>query len=181
MKKLLFFITSLLIISSCVTTKEAKLSRIELRNEKKIANQAIVKKAVESKRFIVKFDRLYFSHGRIADLIPRSNYIIIDGDNAIISTAYLGRQYDIRGIAGLDMLGKALNYEMTSNVSKGMYEIKMKINNGNTSFNVYLSVSKNGTCSASVSNLKIDYVRYSGYIVPIKDKINISPTEIDMV
>ena len=46
----------------------------------------------------------------------------------------------------------------------------MKVNNGNNSFDVYLTIGKNGNCSASLSNIRIDYVMYSGHIVPIKDK-----------
>jgi hypothetical protein len=178
MKKQIFIITTFIVLSSCVTTKEAKLSRAEFRNEKKLTEQSVVKKAVESRRYIIKLDRLYLAG--IVDLTPRSNYIIIDGEKAIISTAYLGRQYDFRGIAAIDMLGKALNYKMTSDVSKGKYEINMKIKNGNTSFDVYLTISKNGTCSVSVSSLKIDYIRYSGYIVPIKDTKTIPPSEGDL-
>ena len=181
MKKLLIIITTLMVISSCVTTKETGLSRSETRNEKKIANQAEVKKAIESKRYIIKLEKLYNTRGGITYLMPRSNYIIVDGERAIISAAYLGRQYDVRGIAALDLLGRSMNYEVTSNLSKGMYEVKMKINNGNTSFDVYLSISKNGTCSASVSNIKIDYIRYSGYIVPIKDSKTITPLPGDMI
>ena len=181
MKKLLIIITTLMVISSCVTTKETRFSRSETRKEKKIANQDEVRKAVESKRYIIKLEKLYNTRGGITYLMPRSNYIIVDGERAIISAAYLGRQYDVRGIAALDMLGRAMNYELTSNLSKGMYEVKMKINNGNTSFDVYLSISKNGTCSASVSNIKIDYIRYSGYIVPIKDTKTITPSPGDII
>jgi hypothetical protein len=181
MKKVLFIAASLLILSSCVTSKEAKLSRAEARNNKNLAQQTSVKKAIESKRFIIKLNKLYYSIGGNVDLLPRSNYIIIDGERAIISTAYLGRQYDFRGIAAIDMLGKSLNYELTNNVAKGKYEIKMKVRNGNTSFDVFLTIGKNGNCSASVSNLMIDYIRYSGFLVPIKDRNNDPAPGSDMI
>ena len=48
------------------------------------------------RRFIIKFDRLYISHGGTIDLIPKANYIILDGDKVIISAAYVGRQYSYR-------------------------------------------------------------------------------------
>lgn len=170
MKKLFIIITALMVMSSCATTKESKLSRVELRNEKKIAKQTEVKNAVESRRFIIKLDRLYFTRGGIVDLIPTANYIIIDGEKAIINTAYLGRQYDIRGIAAINMLGRSKNYELTTDVSRGRYEIKMKVNNvGSNSFEVYLDISKNGYCNASINSLKIDNIRYSGYIVSIQN------------
>ena len=166
-----------MVISSCTTTKEAKSSRVELRKEKKLTEQAVVKQAVESKRFIIKFDRLYFLYGGIVDLLPRANYIIIDGEKAIIYTAYLGRQYDIKPIAGINLFGKAMNYELTNNLSKGSYEIKMKVRNeGSNSFDVYLTISKNGNCSASINSLKINNINYSGYVVPISDNTN-SPVQ----
>jgi hypothetical protein len=161
-----------------VTTKEAKLSRVETRNTKKLAKQEQVKNAVESKKFIIKLDRLYFSYGGIADLIPRSNYIIIDGDRAIINTAYFGRQYDIRRIAAIDIFGRNMNYEVTKDLSRGVYQVKMKVSNaGGTTFDVYLDISKNGYCDASVSSIKIDFIRYSGFVEPIKVETNTTPPE----
>lgn len=170
MKKLFVIIIAFIFISSCSTTKEAKSSDSELRNDKKIAEQAVIKKAVESRRFVIKLERLYFTYGGTAGLLPRYNYIIIDGDKAIISAAYLGRQYDIKAIAGINMRGKTTNYELTSILSKGRYEIKTKVTNGSDSFDLYLLVGKNGSCNASLSSILIDNVNYKGYIVPLKDK-----------
>ncbi len=180
MKKLLFIITTLLVITSCATTNETGLSKSELRNEKKLAEQETVKKAVESRRFIVKFDKIYFSHGGIVDLLPRSNYIIIDGEKAVISAAYLGRQWDIKPISGINVIGRTQNYEL-KNTSKGMYEIKMKVSRDGNSFDIFLTISKNGSCSASLSSMRIENVRYRGQIVPIKDKINNPPQETIMI
>lgn len=178
MKKLFIIISILVVMVSCVTTKEAKLSRAELRKEKKIARQDEVRNAIESRKFIIKFDRLYFSYGGIADLLPRANYIIIDGEKAIINTAYLGRQFDIRRIAAIDIFGRSVNYELTNDLSKGNYKVKMKVNNGGgNSFDLYLDISKNGYCTVSVMSLKINSVRYSGYIVPISPKTDTTSQE----
>ena len=182
MKKLFIIITTIMVISSCVTTKEAKLSRAEIRNEKKLAKQEEIRNAVESKKFIIKLDRLYFSYGGIADLHPRYNYIIIDGEKAIINTAYFGRQYDIRRIAAIDIFGRNVNYEVTKNLSKGVYQVKMKVRNaGSNIFDVYLDISKNGYCNASVSSIKIDYIRYSGFVEPIKSESNTTPPAGDVI
>lgn len=182
MKKLFIIITVFMVLSSCVTTKEANLSRAELRNEKKLANQEQIKNAVESKKFIIKLDKLYLSYGGIADLFPRSNYIIIDGDKAVINTAYFGRQYDIRRIAAIDIFGRNMNYEVTKDISRGVYTIKMTVRNaGTNAFDVYLDISKNGYCNASVSSLKIDYIRYSGFIEPIKGGTNTMPPERNLI
>lgn len=173
MKNLFIFILSLLAITSCATTNEAKLSGKELRNEKRHAEQAVIKKAVDSKRFIIKFDRLYYQHGGIINLRPRANFILVDGEKAVINAAYLGRQYDIRPIEGIKVMGETSQYELKSDSSKGKYEIKMIVNNGSNTFDVYITIGKSGSCSASITNVRLDLVRYSGYIVPIKDKITI--------
>ncbi len=170
-----------MVMSSCSTTREAKSSRVELRKEKTLAEQAMVKKAIESRRFIVKFDRLYFSRGGMIDLIPRANFIIVDGEKAIISAAYLGRQYDIRPIAGITMRGETLNYELKSDSSKGKYEIEMKVDKRGDSFDVYLTIGKDGLCNASISNIRIDLARYSGHIVPIKEKIVNTSEKRDLI
>lgn len=164
MKKLYIFIIALLVMSSCSTTKETK----SLRAEKKQIEQSVVKNSIETRRYIIKLNRLYFTYGGMADLIPRANFIIVDGEKAIISTAYVGRQFDIKPIAGINMRGRAEDYALTNNLSKGSYNIKMKVRNGGgNAFDLYLNVSKNGYCTASVSSLKIDNIRYSGYLVPI--------------
>ena len=80
------------------------------------------------------------------------------------------------------MRGRADDYALTDNLSKGSYNVKMKVfNGGSASFDVYLTISKSGYCTISVSSLKIDNVRYSGYLVPISDKTNALQSQGDMI
>jgi hypothetical protein len=175
MKKLFVIIISLMVMSSCTTTKEARSTRAEQRKEKKLTDQAQIKIAVESKRYIIKFDKVYSSFGGRVELIPRANYLIVDRDRAVLNTAYMGRQFDVRSIAAINIHGRASNYIVTDNTSKGSYEISLKLDNGGpNTFSVNISISRNGYCSASVSSIKIDNVRYAGYLVPIIEKTNSS-------
>lgn len=171
MKKLLYILPVLLIMSSCATTKEVKSSRAAVRNEEKLAGQVVIKNAVESRRYIVKLDKIYVTYGGMIDLVPRANYIIIDGEKAIISAAYMGRQYDSRPISGISIKGASKGYELTSDLSKGVYKIKMKVDNGSNSFDLYLTIGKNGSCSASLTNIRIASIRYRGYVVPITEDV----------
>ena len=181
MKKLFLIITTMVIISSCSTTKEAKSSRIESRNDKKLATQEIIKNAVESRRFIVKLDRLFLTYGGTVQLVPRANYIIVDREKGIISTAYFGRQYAFKPIAAINMFGKTMDYEITNNTAKGAYKIKLKVADGGTSFDVYLDISKSGSCSASISSLLINNLSYSGHVVPITKSTNPSLQNKDVI
>lgn len=181
MKKLFFLVVSAIIISSCATTKETSLSRTELRADRKFAQQAMVKNAVESKRFIVKFERIYFSHGRMADLVPRANFIIVDGEKAVISAAYLGRQFGFRPISGINMAGRTTQYDITENSSKGKYEVDLRVDNSGDAFNVYMTIGSDGSCTVSMSGNRVSNVRYSGYIVPIKERERYSPENGEII
>ena len=166
------------ILSSCSTSKEARLARANQKEEKKALEQAVVKNAVESRKFIIKFDKLFLTYGGVMQLIPRANYLIVDGERATLSTAYLGRQYDVKPIAAINMRGRANDFSVTDNQGKGRYEIKLRVENkGSVAFTVFLTISKSGSCQASVSSLKIDNVRYSGYLVPIPLPLNTSPKQ----
>ena len=93
MNKLIFILCGFLILTSCATAKVEETSKNEPVEVKNPVQQEQIRHAVEMKRFIVKFDRLYISYGGRIDLIPKANYIILDGDKVIISAAYVGRQY----------------------------------------------------------------------------------------
>lgn len=164
MNKLYILLFFSLLMASCSSTKDAGTSA----KDAGASSDEMVKSAVEARRYIIKFDRLYANHGAQFELFPRSNFIIIDGERAVISTMYVGAQYDIKPIAAFNMRGIAEDYQLTSKPSKGSYDIQLRMTNGNgTTFKVYLSVSKKGYCNASVSGLKTDNVRYSGRLVPI--------------
>jgi hypothetical protein len=177
MKRLFFLIFSASILLSCASTREVQTSGSELRKERKFAREAMVRNAVESKRFIVRFDRIYLSYGGMVDLVPRENFIIVDGEKAVISTAYLGRQFGFRPIAGINMAGRAMQYDLRENDNKGNYEIDLKVDNRSDSFDVYLAVGADGNCTVSLSNVRLSNVSYSGSIVPIKDKEQQAPPE----
>lgn len=170
MKKFIYIILTLLIVTSCSVSNEARTTRIEQKQEKNLADREMIRKAVESQRFIVRFDRLFFRNGGMIDLVPRANFIIVDGERSVISTAYLGRQYSFRPIAGITLRGKTVEYALKDKSSKGRYEIDLKVDNEGDTFDIYLSIGEDGYLQASISSLQIDNVRYSGHIIPIKEK-----------
>jgi hypothetical protein len=170
MKNYIFIILVFTFISSCAVTKEAGSSRADLRKEKNLASQAMVREAIESRRFIVRFDRIYFRYGGIINLFPRANFIIIDGDNATISAAYVGRQHSFRPIGGITVRGKTTEYNLKDVPSKEKYELGLKVNNNYDTFNIHMTIGVNGSIQASLSGIRIDNVRYTGHIVPIKEK-----------
>lgn len=162
----LFSTLSLVIITSCATSKEYASDRDEYRQ----IDADVLRKAIESRRFIIKLERMY-TYGGILDLRPRANYIIVDGPKAVINAAYMGRQSDIRPIAGINMHGNATDYRITRRISREMYDIKLRVENGGTTFDVYLTISNDGIANASVNSMRISNARYRGYVVPLSERV----------
>jgi hypothetical protein len=174
MKKILIGLSAFLAISVIIGNGAISAAGSKQSKEEKVAQQEVVRKSIESGRFIITLNRIYFSHGGIADLRPRANYIIFDRGKAIISTPYVGRQIEIRPISAINMTGKADISEIKS-TSKGKYLIKMKVDNGSQSLNVTLRINSNGSCDATISGLMIDNTACSGQLVPVKDNIEETP------
>ncbi|MBK7713480.1 MAG: DUF4251 domain-containing protein [Bacteroidales bacterium] len=181
MKKLIFIITGFVILTSCATSKVKESAKNESAGTKNIFLQAEIKHAIEMRRFLIKFDRLYISHGGTIDLIPKSNYLILDGDKVIISAAYAGRQYSYRPVAGIDMIGRAVSFEVKNKTEKGLYEIKMKVRNDKNTFDVFVTITNSGYCDTSLASYKIDHVRYTGNFIPLKPKMEKIDTEIVVI
>lgn len=172
MKKIAFLLSVVFILTACYSTKELS-SRAENRKYKKLAEQVEIKKAVESRKFIINVNRLYTPGGGRIELVPRSNFVIINGEIASISLGYVGRTYLSRPISGINLNGHTLDYKMESNETKGIYNIQMAVQYGADKFDVYLTIGNEGYCNISLNNPKIQTVSYSGILVPIADsKIN---------
>jgi hypothetical protein len=183
MKRILLILTAaaLIVLSGCTSTRKTASSNRESDDIRRKLNEAVVVQAIESQRFIVRLDRFYMGYGGFLDLRPRSNYIIVDGNSAVINAAYMGRQWDVRPIAGINMRGETVRYETVKKVSRGMYDIKMRVGNGATAFDVYLTVGKNGTANASINGLRIGNARYRGHVVPIGGDRVIVPADRELI
>lgn len=178
MKKLVFIGLIPFLIAACSTTKEVGISRAERRLNSKAAELATVKKAVESRRYIIKMDRIYMPRGGWADLVPRRNYIIVDGELASISLGYVGRSFG-RPITGINLNGQATKYKLESNEAKGVYNVNMEVKFKNNTFDLYLSIGSRGRCSVSINNAQIQTINYTGRLVPVSESVSANPEKTD--
>ena len=167
MKRLLYFLTGLVLLSGCAVSNDARTARLEKKDIEKKLEMAIVKKSVESRQYIIRMDKIFTTGGIWADLMPRNNYIIIDGEIASVSLAYLGRSYVSRPISGINFNGHTVYYKLSSVESKGLYNIETKVQKGNDTFDFYLTISDSGNCTVSVNNSHLQSVSYRGSLVPI--------------
>jgi hypothetical protein len=167
MKNILFLLAIAVLVSSCTASKDTTASKPDTKKEKKLAEQAVIKQAVESRRYIVKVNRIYTPGGNIAELMPTKNYIIVDGEVASVSLAYLGGSSGGRVITGINFHGHTVKYEMVNDQSKGKYDVTMKVAKGNDTFDFYITIQSSGYCTVSLNNLFLQSVNYRGEIVPV--------------
>ena len=167
MKNLSFIIAIAIILGSCSSSKETTMTKQDKRMTKKLAEQEIIKKAVESRRYIIKIDKLYMSRGGVVDLIPSSNYVIINGGIASVCLFYSGPSDFSRPISAINFNGHTITYEMKSDQGKGLYNINTRVKKGADNFDFYITIGTSGSCSLSVINPHIQSVTYKGEVMPI--------------
>jgi hypothetical protein len=167
MKKIAFLFIIGFIFSGCSSTQELTGTRAESRKLEKLANQADIKNAIESRKYIITANRIYTPDGRIMDLVPRSNFVIVNGEIASVSLGYIGRSYFSRPISGINLNSYTSVYKMENNEVKGLYKIEMELEYASDKFDVYLTIGKEGSCDISISNPNIQPVHYSGNLVPL--------------
>lgn len=170
MRNIFFIIIlSAILFPACSGSKSASSAGSSSTGEKKAAEKLVVRKAIEERKYVIMVDRIIPSRGRPVELVPRNNFIIIDGELASVSLAYLGRSFGIRQITGINFNGHTGRYEMKTDDKKDIYRINVEVVKDNDKFNIYMSLSANGYCSVTISNPYIETVNYHGTIIPLED------------
>jgi hypothetical protein len=172
MKTPVLFLSSILLLVSCSTSNLSKTARNEQKLEKKAAKMEFVQKTIESGSFLIKMDRLQIPRGGYVFLSPISNYIIIKNGYVRMRLGYIGRTYDVRGITGINLKGQATKYELISDKSKGVYDMNIEVEDGGDIFKINLAINGDEYCDATVSNMRIETIRYSGHLIPAKEPIS---------
>jgi hypothetical protein len=167
MKKIAFIVSALFLLTACSSTKDMSSNKSESKKNKKLAEIEDIKKAIESRKFVIKVDRIYMTGGGNEHMKPDANFFILNGEIASISLGYIGRSYTSRPISGINVNGQTISYEMESDQAKGKYEIRMVVKNKSDKFDVYLTIGNEGFCSLSLNNAYIQSVRYSGNLIPL--------------
>lgn len=157
------------LISACSATKEAGSASTLSPAEKKAAGQMAIKKAIEARKYVIRVDKIIPPGGIPVDLVPRHNFVIINGELASVSLAYVGRSFGTRQITGINFNGRTGKYQMKTNEEKGIYDIHMEVFRGGDKFDLYLTLGTGGYCSLSVNNAYIETVRYNGTLAPLAE------------
>ncbi len=182
MKKAIFFLAAFLIASMClsftdISAQGEKPSRAEKRKLRKISEMAQVKKAVESRRYVIKVRRLYTNGGGFYEMVPTANFVIINGEFASISLGYVGRSFGIHPITGINLNGRTYSYKMQDRTKGQGYDVQLAVKYGGDKFDVYLTIGPSGSCGITINNPYIQSIRYEGDLEPIPASQATPPTD----
>lgn len=143
--------------TGCSSGKEMSASR----EKRKALKKEEVREAVENQRMLIRVNRMHPRGGGVIDMRPESNFIIIDKDRVRISLGYLGRSHSIMPVAAINMQGKIYSREI-GQWKNGGYDMELELGQDNENFSVSITVGAAGYVNLSLSNPRLDLVRYSG-------------------
>jgi hypothetical protein len=175
MKRTAFFLLMILVITACSSTRNVSNSetagntRAENRKAKKLAEQAVVQKAIQSRKYVIRVNRLYSTGGRFVEMVPSSNFLIVNGEITSISLGYVGRSFGTRPITGINLNAHTSSYHMETNETKGGYKIEMSVKYGSDKFDVYITIGNDGSSDITINNAYIQSIRYTGELEPLRN------------
>lgn len=173
MKKLIFIISVLMF---SVATTFAESNPQELSKEQKALLQAkldsIVHQeaidAINNKAFTLEADQVTFKYGQTAYVASNTNFVSLNGDDAVVQVAFNIPLSGLNGIGGITVDGTVSNYDIKSE-KNGDTLVSMSVTGVGISATVYIRLYKDSD-KASVSilpNFNSNNLSLSGHIVPL--------------
>lgn len=154
-----------------VSTVAQVQNKVELREERKLANQQQIDVLVNSKMFVF-VARIALPQGfRNMDLTSNPNYIQFHPQTIKSEMPFFGRAFSAIGY-GLD---GGLNFEgtpeeFTIEKAKKSYLIKAVVKGEKDTCRMNLSVFRNGSATLSISSNNRSTISYNGEIKPLEAK-----------
>lgn len=168
LKVLMFGLLSTMILS-CASTKNSQ-SRDEKKAVRQIENTIAFNKALkalESRDFVVKVNRVTFRLGQFEHTSPSTNFVSLSGKDATVQLAFDHVGAGPNAIGGITVKGKASNIK--ESVDKhGNVSFKMSIIGHSISASVIIKLYKDSNaCEVEVSpNLNNNRLTLKGYLFP---------------
>ncbi len=157
-----------------VNAQETKTKR-ELKEEKKAQElekrstyRKIQEQWVDNKTYVLEAQQVYNKAGEMFQLSPSTNFVHINGDQAIVQLSFNGL-VGWNGVGGITIKGKISNYKVDyENKNKPIY-IRMTIQ-GNKGFqDITLWLSNSGKGEAEVLDYKGSKIKFTGDVVSLDD------------
>lgn len=100
-----------------LTKEQKKAEKARKKREKEIEDSIsfeLAKKAVEEGRFVITADQIRGKHGRTVNVNRTTNFVLVQGDTAVVQFALEGIVNSPNGIGGLTVEGRVTKNASTT-------------------------------------------------------------------
>ncbi len=150
--------------------EQKKLDKAERKRQQAITDSIeyqLAVKAVEDKHFVIVADQIRGRYGRTLNVNRSTNFVLVQGDTAVVQFALEGVINSPNGIGGITAESRitkhSLSYDKKENMNYTMF-----VNGTALTGNITFSLPKGSKrCSATVSaNFSGDQLTFTGYLEP---------------
>lgn len=125
--------------------------------------------AIQEKAFTLEADRIIFKYGQTAYVTSNTNFVSVNGDEAVVQVAFNVPVSGPNGIGGVTVEGRVTNYEVKKD-KKNNVRVSMNVMGTGISARVDISLPYGGN-HASVDitpNFNSNRLSLSGTLLPIE-------------
>lgn len=166
---------SILICALALMVGHIQAQEVELTKEEKKALQekidsihhAEAMEAVNAKKFTLEADQVVFKYGQTAYVTSNTNFVSVDGENAVVQVAFNIPAAGPNGLGVVTVDGKVSSYEVKTD-KKGTLYLSMNVMGTGISARLDISMPK-GTNNATVTitpNFNSNRLTLNGVILP---------------
>ena len=166
---------SILICALALMVGHIQAQEVELTKEEKKALQekidsiqhAEAVEAINAKKFTLEADQVVFKYGQTAYVTSNTNFVSVDGEDAVVQVAFNIPVAGPNGLGGVTVDGKVSSYEMRTD-KKGTLYLSMNVMGVGISARLDISMPK-GTNNATVTitpNFNSNRLTLNGVILP---------------
>lgn len=158
-----------------MTKEQKKAEKARKKRQQEIADSISfeqARKAVEDGHFVITADQIRGRRGRTVNVNRTTNFVLVQGDTAVVQFALEGVVNSPNGMGGLTVEGrvtkKRIDYDRRGNLNYTMYVTGTAL-----SADVTFTLPKGTTrCSATVnSNFSSDQLTFSGDLTPYSSNV----------
>ena len=171
MKKMVsILICALVLMAGHIQAQEVELTKEEKKAlQEKIDSIQYVEamEAINAKKFTLEADRVVFKYGQTAYVTSNTNFVSVDGENAVVQVAFNIPAAGPNGLGGVTVDGTVSSYEVKTD-KKGTTYLTMNVMGTGISARLDIIVPK-GTNNATVTilpNFNSNRLTLNGVVLP---------------
>jgi hypothetical protein len=150
------------------TQKEMrKEEKKRVREAEKAEQAAIVDTMVNLRRFVLEADYLSNQHSQRVVVSSTLNFIIVDSTKGTIQTASMSGMGGPNMMGGITADGNITQYELTTLPKKRGYSIRMMIMTSVGVYDVFFTISTDGSATATLGGNWGGKLNFHGNLVPL--------------